>query len=805
MSEKLYNFYKSYIDKEISIIPCRTTWDEKNQVYTGKTPNTTGWSEYCSEIASDEEVKKWSSAKNSTGFGIVTGEASNIACIDIDTTDKDLIKKIIAELPYTPCVIKGDPKRGGKFLFRLYDTIHEHVPKQVQKQKVKDAHGNTVVDIFYGNAYLCAPPSLHSKTKDGQQINYEWEDEDKTLLKVGVHNLPILSDPDILSKIEMAVKGMTHAEMAANLPKGAIDLTSVGIHARSQDGHRHDDMISLMGALIAKNADPTSAIKELLENDRMRNGDDPYFLDHTKGCKSKSKEMNAINFYLGNLNQKAKGKKLSDIEVPTLGTKVHVPIDGWGDILYNDKERNLPEFNYKWISDKNMRKYVQDASRVNSVSPQNIFFYMMGSLSSVIGNKVKIKPYFNNEDYLETCNLYIGNIASSGERKSQTVSVATKFLKSLNKTVKEAEKKKFKENKQLIKDITVAIKRKEKDRNKEIEAEGIDSEFARDILEEISKLKERLPVNKNVSLYEQQTTPQKMYEIAEDNPTGLFVEFNEWGPQWIKFQSPNGVDEKKFFLDGWDGQRVFSYKTKHHGENIIDELCLSVGFSAQYKIIDSIVDDLMNNGNLNDGMLQRFLLFCSDDKDQIFNDSMFKTPTEIHGIFENAYYMEKVDTPISLNEDGWKLWKKFSDANNFKIKNEANDAIKTALGKYSGLILRLCGNIEVIKCGGRVPQFISSDTFQTAWEMIDYAEAHLRYLFGKHENRTFDKIISMLKTSIIEDETTMRDLYRNHQTIFGRNPTDAMKVVEKLIKRNLMKVIKDGRTMKIKVNPALFS
>lgn len=794
-----------FINNNISIIPCKTIFDEKKNIFSGKFPAIREWSQYCTEIPDEAEAMRWGHIKGVSGFGIVTGTASNIACIDIDTTDKDLIKKILAIIPYTPCVIKGNRENGGKHLFRLYDSIHEYQPQQVLKQKVKDINKETIVDIFYGNSYLVAPPSLHSKDKDGNNVvNYEWEGMD--LLEIGVDNLPILDDPTILEKIDMAVRGMTSAEIAQNLPTGAIDLSGVGVAARSQDGHRYDDMVSFVAGLIAKKLDPTTAVRELLQRDDLRNGDNPYFLDPTKGSRFASRDLNAMRFYFGNLEQKNRNKPSADLEIPQLSKEtIFTPSSEWGEIQQKYKPNPLPEFDMKWIPNDDIRKFIQDGSRANSVAPQCLFFYMLGGLSSVVGNKLKIQPYLKNVNYVETFNLYIGNVASSGERKSETTSLALSPLKSLDKKIKEKVRAENKKNTQAIQDIETKIKSLHSKRKKEIEDGEFDSVFAKELMDEIDALEEKKPKRKNVSLYEQMATPQKMYEIAEENPTGIYVEFNEFGTKWKELQARGSEAEKAFFLDGWDGRRAFSYKTKHHGENNIDELCLSVGFSAQFDVMEEIISELMNNKGLNDGLLQRFLIFCSDSKKMVANDTSFVIPNKVHEIFENAYYIAKTDVHICFQQEAYALWMDFLNNTQRKKDEESNPAIISAISKYDGLVLRLCGNIELIKSNGNAPTSISAETFKTAWEMIEYAEQHLRYLFDLQKAKDFDEILNLFKTSIIEDETTIRDLYRHNQRVFGKSSTEAKNVLREFADRNIIKIIKDGRTYKVKINPALFT
>ena len=803
MNESIYKLLKSYADIGISVIPCKKTWDEKNNSFTGKMPAITGWQEYCNEIADDDKLMEFSGIKDFSGFGIATGKASNICCVDIDTTDKALIKKIEDIIPYTPCVILGADGRGGKHLFRIFDTEHEFTEPTNAKMKVKDGK-KTICDILIDRSYLLAPPSLHS-ISNGEKKLYRWKDHDIT--KVGLHNLPILEKPEaIRDAIEMATRGMTKSEIALNFPVGGIDLSKIGHKEKAMEGHRHEDMVSFCNSMIARRETPDYIIRELLLRDSTRNHADPYFLDKTKGHRSEIVMINAIKFYLGNLEFANRSKKSSDLELPELFyDKLHSPASDWGEINYSYEEDALPEFDFDWIPDETMREYVKSGAETSCVAPQHIYFYLLASFSSMIGNKLKISPYRNNKSYIETFNLYVGNVAPSGGRKSETTGIALKPIRKLMKSVKENEIKENAKIEQIKKDVGIMVKKKEDERRGLVEENFNPNEaYILQLNEEIASMEAKIPKRLNSCLVEQHGTIQRMYEIAEDNPSGFFVEFNEFGTKWKEFQMKGNEAEKNFYLDGWDGRKSFTYKTKHNGENIIDELCLSVGFSAQEDIVESIVDELSSNLSSNDGMIQRFLIYCSSGIKREYRDIDFTMPNRLYELFQTAYYVDRDSEPLKLDDKAYELYREFSEWLSEKSRDEKNNAIRSAIEKYSGYVLRISGNLEVIKNKGRKPDSITSETFNTAWEIIKYTESHLRYMFKFHEKKRFCDIIELLRTSIVTDETTIRDLYRSYQREFGNNVTECKEILRKLADRNVVRLIKDGKAYRIKVNPAIF-
>ena len=162
ISKPIMEIFHSYNEVDISAIPCKKVWDEKSRTHTGKVSAISNWSRFCEELPIEEEVDGWQSLNNVYGVAAVTGIASNLCCIDIDTEDEELSARLVTAIPPTPLIVKGNPRRAGKFIYRLHDDDQSYRPPADLKVSIKDPRSingrKSAVDVFFGNAYICLPP-----------------------------------------------------------------------------------------------------------------------------------------------------------------------------------------------------------------------------------------------------------------------------------------------------------------------------------------------------------------------------------------------------------------------------------------------------------------------------------------------------------------------------------------------------------------------------------------------------------------------------------------------------------------------
>lgn len=157
---------ETYSNNGIKCIPCGPN----------KKPILSGWSKYCLESITDDEVKRWiSQYPNAQGLGMPLGPANNIIVFDFDYdwSEKCLLSKeeftidrekclttINKLLPQSYCRKEGKP---GKFsiFFKAGPNV-----KTISCLR----NGITLFDILWDGRQTILPPSIHPETK----APYKW-------------------------------------------------------------------------------------------------------------------------------------------------------------------------------------------------------------------------------------------------------------------------------------------------------------------------------------------------------------------------------------------------------------------------------------------------------------------------------------------------------------------------------------------------------------------------------------------------------------------------------------------------------
>lgn len=132
MSNLRKYFFKYFGNYELPVIPL-----------SGKRPIIKDWSKYCSQMPTEEEVDSWNTDNN---IGLCLGPESGIIALDIDTDDKETLKRC----PISPVVKRG--KKGETRFFKY------------NKEEAIKRHDLAIELLSLGNQTVI-PPSIHPETK----------------------------------------------------------------------------------------------------------------------------------------------------------------------------------------------------------------------------------------------------------------------------------------------------------------------------------------------------------------------------------------------------------------------------------------------------------------------------------------------------------------------------------------------------------------------------------------------------------------------------------------------------------------
>ena len=778
-------------DMDISAFPMGGGYyDKKLGAFTYKKPPNILWKEYQQRVPASEEIELWENIPEINGIAIVTGYVSNIACVDVDTTDPEMQRRILELLPATPCIILGNPSRPGKFIYKLHDGITE--PPMERKRNFKGA-----VDIIMGGGYICIPPGHHSML-NGIYHDYTWKY--KSIIDCW-DDIPVLN-PLVIDQIEMAINGYTKQEIIQNMPSDR-DVTSGDAPAQM---YRNENMKGYVSSLIRQRLPAEQAIQMLTDYDQTNFGTDLLFMDKSKGHYHRDASLNARVYYTKMLDTINKGKLASEpLELPNT-VSVSAIMDGdteWPEPKAVNTMIHYPAFDIDIVPER-IRKHVKDISELNAVSPQNVFLYMLGAYSATVGNKILIRPYRNNKKYTQACNLYVGIVAASGERKTQTTQQAKAPLLRLHKQKQEEYKQKEIDSKDHNNAIDVSIIHQRKSWNKMIENEGADSEEAKEILKKIEEEEGRKIELKKVSLYEQENTTEKNYQITVENPNGFFIEYSEWGCAYNKFQNKDNAALRRYVLDGWDGDAMLSYKTKHQGEQYLERYCLSVGFSCQLSVIQEQIWQLQQTTD--DGLLPRFMFAVSDDIKRPVVDYDSIIDDTLYDMYCNSFEIEESGISIPFTEEASIAWQSYQSDINNEIETTKESTLKSFRSKHIGLVVRIAALVALINNNGKIINNVTLENFNNAKLIIDYVWGSTQALFRSSIKALLEKIILEIRMTTIPIEIPVADLVRFHSHLFTKDAEKTMELLKMLYDLDIARFDKSSqRATIVRFNPKLLA
>lgn len=251
-------YAKEYVESGYSVIPDK---------FGGKNPLIKGWTNFCTELPSDNDINNWSNSFDEANLAVCLGEASGIIALDFDCEDEEIIKAIEHILPDSPCAKVGS--KGWTRFFRYNGEVTSNL-------KFND---KVVIEILSTDKKTTIPPSVHPNGK-----SYEWVG--KSLLEVNAFSLPDFP-PFLFSQIELLLK--------ANF--GNTQRTG----SKLING-RNDALSKYCSKLIFDSTPLDDALTKLIKFDE-ENHKTPLFTDLDEGnIRHDEKFTNALSFYSNHLN-----------------------------------------------------------------------------------------------------------------------------------------------------------------------------------------------------------------------------------------------------------------------------------------------------------------------------------------------------------------------------------------------------------------------------------------------------------------------------------------------------------------------
>ena len=241
-----------------------------------------------------------------------------------------------------------------------------------------------------------------------------------------------------------------------------------------------------------------------------------------------------------------------------------------------------------------MRDAVLDLTDRLQCPPDYLAVAMLSAAGAVIGNKVGIFPYANDESWEVYPALWGGIVGDPGSKKSPSLLHAHKPLQHLEglASQKYAQDMKLFEQAKVQHEQAVAAWSKNKK----------------------SGLKPTPPVEPKRERYVvHDSTYQALGVILADNPRGVLALADELSGLLQSLDTAGQEAARGFYLTGWSGTGGYSFDRVGRGSITLDRYCLSVFGGFQPDRIKAYVQFTQRGSSKNDGLLQRFQLLVWPD------------------------------------------------------------------------------------------------------------------------------------------------------------------------------------------------
>ncbi len=270
-------------------------------------------------------------------------------------------------------------------------------------------------------------------------------------------------------------------------------------------------------------------------------------------------------------------------------------------------------------------------------------------------------------------------------------------------------------------------------------------------------------------LITQDATPEKLHEIMRDNPAGILVIRDELSGWLATLDKPGREGERGFFLSAWNGDTGYTMDRIGRGSIHVEACCVSMLGGIQPARLRSYLGDALQDGPLNDGLLQRFqvLVYPDTPKHWCYVDRAphGKAISDAAGMYHRLAQLDATQ-PLRFRFDGdaqelFVAW--LSDLEDKLRAVGLHPALVSHLAKYRGLMPSLA---LLFALADDSTGTVSLQHANQAGAWCDYLESHARRIYSmiiSAERQAAAELGRRLAAGwkSIEGIFTVRDVYQN--------------------------------------------
>jgi hypothetical protein len=406
------------------------------------------------------------------------------------------------------------------------------------------------------------------------------------------------------------------------------------------------------------------------------------------------------------------------------------------------------------------------------------------ALSSIIGRNVAIHPK-RHDDWLVYANLFGAVVGRSGSMKSAGIAEALKPIGSLiakSQSGFAAEMKSYRAAADVTKAKIEAIRDEMKKAARKKDEARL-SELQRELENLQSKDESDKPLERRHKIND--ATVEKILELLRDNPRGLLLSRDELGG-WLRNLDRSGREgDREFFLEAWNGDGSFTTDRIGRGTTHADGLCLSIVGGIQPAKLSAYIEEALNGGIGDDGLIQRFQLLVypeiggtwqnvdrypiRESRDTAYHifealDGLNPEAAGIpHSDFSDAYAL-RFDSDGQDFFDAWRC----THENRLRSGEISTPAFESHLAKYASLMPSLALIFHLTEwAADSVPTIpmpaVGLRSARLAADWCDFLELHAIKVYAgaiHPDIQAAHVLADKIREGKVRDMMPMRDIYR---------------------------------------------
>ena len=375
--------------------------------------------------------------------------------------------------------------------------------------------------------------------------------------------------------------------------------------------------------------------------------------------------------------------------------------------------------------------------------PDYIVVAMLSAAGTVIGNRVGIFPYANDESWEVYPALWGGIVGDPGSKKTPSLQAAHHPIAHLESLANQ-------KYAQDMQSYSSALSQYEDDLTnwRKSKSKGLKP------LPPTEPKRERYVVH--------DTTYQALGIILSHNPRGVMAVADELSGLLQSLDTAGQEAARGFYLSGWSGNGRYSFDRIGREAVTLDRYCLTVFGGFQPDRVKSYVKQTQRGNSKNDGLLQRFQLlvwpdpvdnpiFVDRQPDQSalseYHKAVISLPSRINGGINGAKYLPNGSQLLHFSSDAQLVFNAWFVTNEASLTPGKLDPARLShFAKYRSLVPALALLFHLLDdCDGNV----STETLAKAISYVKHLRSHANRIYASVSGGDLDTV-RLLAQRLIE-------------------------------------------------------